>query len=90
MSELLAGRVNERGYADYLRRLRLVYGALEECVRARRNDPLVAAVYDPALERLAAIDADLEQWMPGAPREVDSPAAQAYRDRVTDVAWVVR
>lgn len=42
----------------------------------------LAAVYDPALERLAAIDADLEHWRPGATREVDSPAAMAYGERV--------
>ena len=87
VSELLAGRVNGDGYADYLRRLRVVYGALEEAVRARRHDPLVAAVYDPALERLSAVDADLEHWAPGAPREVESPAAAAYRDRIASASW---
>ncbi|MBW0017948.1 MAG: biliverdin-producing heme oxygenase [Mycobacterium sp.] len=87
VSELLAGRVNERGYADYLRRLRVVYGALDNAVRARRDDPLVAAVYDPALERVQAIDDDLEHWAPGASREVESPAAQAYRERIGDASW---
>lgn len=82
MAELLDGRVNERGYADYLRRLRMVYAALEETVRANAGDPIVAAVADPALERLAAIDADLEHWAPSERLEVDSPAASAYRDRV--------
>ena len=72
VSELLGGRVNGQGYADYLLRLRMVYGALEDTVRARRDDPLVAAVYDPALERLTAIDADLEHWAPGVAREVES------------------
>jgi heme oxygenase len=56
-------------------------------VRARRNDPLVAAVYDPALERLAAIDADLEFWTPGAAHKVESGAAAAYRDRITGASW---
>jgi heme oxygenase (biliverdin-producing, ferredoxin) len=87
VSELLAGRVNGQGYADYLLRLRAVYSALEETVRIRRNDPLVAAVYDPALERLAAIDADLDHWAPGAAREVRSAAAAAYRDRVIATDW---
>ena len=82
VSELLAGRVNGHGYADYLRRLRVVYDALEKAVRARRDNPLVAAVYDPALERLSAIDADLDHWAPDAAHEVESPAAQAYRDRI--------
>lgn len=87
LTELLAGRVGAAGYADYLLRLRIVYGALEDAVRARRDDPVVAAVYDPALERLAAIDADLDHWAPGIAREVDSPAAQAYRDRLAGITW---
>lgn len=87
VSELLGGRVNGQGYADYLRRLRVVYGALEGAVRARRDDPLVAAVYDPALERVTAIDADLDHWAPGAERQVESPAAAAYRDRIASASW---
>lgn len=87
VSELLAGRVPAQGYADYLRRLRVVYGALEDAVRARCDDPLVAAVHDPALERLAAIDADLAYWAPGTAPGVDSPAADAYRDRIAGAAW---
>lgn len=82
MSELLAGGINERGYTDYLLRLRMIYAALETAMRAHRADPLVAAVYDPALERLARIDADLRHWAPGAGHDVDSPAAAAYRDRI--------
>ena len=87
VSELLAGRVNGQGYADYLLRLRMVYGALEHAVRAHRDDPLVAAVYDPALERVPAIDADLEYWAPGSGHKVESRAAQAYRDRISGAAW---
>ena len=82
LSELLAGRVDEQGYGDYLLRLRTVYAALEETVRAHAGDAIVAAVADPALERLVAIDADLDHWLPDGPRSVDSPAAAAYRDRV--------
>ncbi|OBK50195.1 heme oxygenase [Mycobacterium gordonae] len=87
VSELLSGRVNRRGYADYLLRLRVIYEALEVAVRAHRDDPLVAAVYDPSLERLAAIDADLEYWAPGETRESDSAAALAYRHRLTGAPW---
>lgn len=87
VSELLSGRVSGQGYADYLLRLRVIYEALEAAVRARRDDPLVAAVYDPSLERLSAIDADLEFWAPGTAREIDSPAAARYRDRLTGAAW---
>lgn len=86
MSELLAGRVNEQGYADYLRRLRVVYDAMESTVRACLDDPLVAAVHDSALERLATIDADLAHWAPGTGTAVDSPAASAYADRLRAAA----
>jgi heme oxygenase (biliverdin-producing, ferredoxin) len=82
MTELLDGRLNETGYADYLLRLRMVYDAMEASVRIHHSDPIVAAVADPALERLSAIDADLEHWAPGRDRTVDSPAAEAYRDRL--------
>ncbi|MCV7179824.1 biliverdin-producing heme oxygenase [Mycolicibacterium sphagni] len=87
VAELLGGNVNAQGYVDYLLRLRLVYAAIEDAVRARRDDPLVAAVYDPALERLSAIDADLDHWAPGIGREVDSAAAATYRDRVAGFSW---
>jgi len=88
MSELLAGRITPEGYSDYLLRLRVVYAALEDAMRARRDDPMVAAVYDPALERLTAIDADLEHWLPrGAPRKIGSPAAAAYAERLAALTW---
>lgn len=87
VTELLSGRVNEQGYIDYLLRLRAIYAALESAVREHRNDPLVGAVYDPALERFDAIDADLAHWAPGADRDVDSPAVRAYCDRFADSPW---
>ncbi len=87
VSELLAGRITADGYAEYLLRLRVVYADLEDAMRARREDPMVAAVYDPALERFTAIEADLEHWRPGAPRDVDSPAAAAYSERVGALTW---
>lgn len=87
MSELITGRITAKGYSDYLLRLRMVYAALEDAMRNHRSDPMAAAVYDPALERLAALDADLEHWAPGATRDVDSPAAAAYSERVSALAW---
>jgi len=86
MSELLGGRVNEQGYADYLLRLRQVYAVMEEVVRAHLDEPAVAAVHDTALERLAAIDADLDHWAPGAEHAVNSPAADAYCARLRAAA----
>lgn len=89
--DLLAGRIPPSGYVAYLERLRVVYETLEKVLADHLDDPLVAAVHDPALERLAAIDADLEHWdalagsRPGTAsdrRTPDSPAADAYRDRL--------
>lgn len=86
MSELLGGRVNELGYTDYLLRLRMVYEALESTARELAGDAAVSAVVDPALERLAAIDADLDHWLgdsaAAVSRTIDSPAAEAYRNRI--------
>lgn len=81
MTELLAGRISEAGYAAYLLRLRQVYAALEATARALSAETAVAAVSDPALERLDAIDADLAHWAPGA-TSVESPAAAAYAERI--------
>jgi heme oxygenase (biliverdin-producing, ferredoxin) len=80
--ELLHGNLNEDAYVDYLLRLRVVYAALEDAVRIHRDDPLVAVVYDPALERLPAIDADLHRWAGDPPRKLNSPAADAYGGRL--------
>lgn len=87
VTELLAGRINRRGYADYLLRLRVIYSALEDAVRARRRDPLVAAVYDPQLERLAAIESDLEFWNSHGDNTIQSDAADAYRERIAGSSW---
>lgn len=92
LAALLAGRVPPAGYAAYLHRLRPVYAALEaERPAEQAGDPFVAAVADPALHRLAGIDADLAHWDPhgeAADRaeRTPSPAAAAYVRRVEDAA----
>jgi heme oxygenase len=78
MSALLAGEVDEAGYAGYLQRLRVVYEQLEDIGRSTSDDPLVSAVLDPALDRLEALDADLAFWSTGPSTPVDSPAAAGY------------
>jgi heme oxygenase len=85
IAELLSGNLVKDAYVDYLRRLRVVYAALESAVRSDRDDPLVAAVYDPILERLPAIDADLRHWNDGASLDGKSSAAEAYRSRLESV-----
>lgn len=82
MRELVGGNLGKQGYAAYLLRLRTIYAALEKAVREHRDDPLIAAVYDPALERLPAVDADLAHWAHGSSLDVESPAADSYRQRL--------
>lgn len=86
MSELLEGRLTERAYADYLTGLRPVYEALEQVGAELAGDPLVDAVRDVALERLAAIDADLVHWGPHATPGLVSAATAAYAERVRAAA----
>lgn len=82
MSELLGGRIDGAGYAHYLAVLRPVYAALEAVGRELADDPVAGAVVDADLERLAALDADLDFWTKGAGLAVDSPASAAYVARI--------
>ncbi len=82
MSELLAGRIDGAGYARYLAVLLPVYAALEGLGREFADDPIVGGFVDADLERLAAIDADLDFWTKGEGITVSSPAADAYVARI--------
>lgn len=84
VADLVEGRASAAQYVAYLRRLRVVYAALEAALDEHREHPVVAAVDDPALRRLAALDADLRHWTGRAPgpQAVVSPAATAYRARI--------
>lgn len=86
VADLMAGRAHPARYAAYLRRLRVVYAALEPAVHQHRHDLAVTPVYDAALCRLDALDRDLTHWEPGhrEPGHVAlvSPAAAAYRERI--------
>jgi len=86
VTELLAGRLDRAAYVDYLRCLRAVYATLESLVRGTAADAVVAAVHDPDLERLAALDADLAFWDPAPLVPTTSPAAAAYVDHLTSLA----
>jgi heme oxygenase len=85
MSELLAGRVDAAGYTHYLAMLRRVYEALETTAASLADDPIASVVVDPALDRLAALDADLAFWSDG-PVEVESPSADRYVARIRESA----
>lgn len=88
MEELLGGRLNADGYVHYLRALRPVYATLETLGRELTDDPVAAPVIDAGLDRLAALDADLEYWAPGQSHETDSAAANAYAAAIAaSAAW---
>lgn len=85
MARMLDGRLAPEAYGAYLRALAAVYEALEAAGRslardAHRPDPLSAAVWDPALERSAALDDDLHFWVGDDWRErsLAGPAVAAY------------
>lgn len=80
IDDLMNGKVNLAGYVNYLKSLRIVYAALEQVARDNAADPIVAVMHDPALERLASIEADIEALSTGAPEEslCQHEAATAY------------
>ncbi|QSF58545.1 heme oxygenase (biliverdin-producing) [Nocardioides sp. zg-1228] len=89
MAELTSARINALGVRDYLLRFREVYRTLEALGTELAGDPAVAAVVDPALDRLAAIEEDLAFWAQAAgapaPAEFHSPATDAYVARLHEV-----
>ncbi|GAA1925242.1 heme oxygenase (biliverdin-producing) [Nocardioides hwasunensis] len=92
MAELTSARVNAFGVRDYLLRFREVYRTMELLGTELSADPAVAAVVDPALDRLPAIEQDLAYWaeVAGAPAPAvfHSPATDAYVARLLEVrAW---
>lgn len=84
IEELMGGRVSAAGYVAYLRSLREVYLALEETGRALAGHPIAGQVVDPALDRVAAIDADIATWSTGDAAEdlTASQAATAYAEMI--------
>ena len=88
VESLLAGRVDERGYVAFLGRLHTVYAALESVGRSLADDPVAGAVHDPALERLEALEDDLDFWSGGTHPLVSSKAADEYAARIeASASW---
>jgi len=93
MAALLDGRVAPAGYAAYLSAYAPVYAALERVGRTLADtgspDPIAAAVWDPRLERGAALDSDLRAFGldPAAVSAAPPLAAvRAYVDRLDEAA----
>lgn len=88
VEQLLAGRIDERGIVAFLGRLRIIYAALESVGRSLASDPIAAAVHDPELERLEALEDDLDFWSGGVIPVTNSAAADAYAARLeASSAW---
>lgn len=79
--ELLEGRINREGYADYLSQLFYIYEALESVGEALSDDPCASAVLREELLRLPAIRDDLRHWGLSEPL-MPNAATLAYVDRI--------
>jgi heme oxygenase len=88
IADLMAGRRNAADFARLTGQLRSVYGALEPAVTSMRSAGRLADVFDPRLDRLAAIDHDLHALANGdAAALIDPlPTTSAYVDRLREVA----
>ncbi|MGH8966490.1 MAG: heme oxygenase (biliverdin-producing) [Actinomycetes bacterium] len=88
IERLLDGRAKREEYAAYVRRLAAIYDALESVGHAYADDPAVATVVDPLLERRDALAADLDYWAGPAWPDIplDSPATAAYVARIGEAA----
>ena len=82
MAALLDLKVNAAGYAEYLARMLRVYQALEVTGRSLADHAVAGAVVDSALDRVAALKADLAFWSRGEEPKGTSPATDAYEARV--------
>ena len=86
LQTLVSGAAGPADYRRYLLALQVVYRALEDHLRAQRSHHAVAAVWDPALERIASLEADLAWWPGHDDRPVRSPALEAYVERLDEAA----
>lgn len=82
MAALLNLEINPAGYSEYLARMLRVYQALEVTGRSLADHPVAGAVVDSALNRVAALKADLAFWSRGEEPKGTSPATDAYEARV--------
>jgi heme oxygenase (biliverdin-producing, ferredoxin) len=80
---LLRGDLPRQTYAALVTQHRHLYDALEAATAAKRDDPVVAAFADPALERSAALEEDVAFW--GEAEVLPPTVAWADRIREADV-----
>lgn len=89
MGQLLAGELDADAYAALHGQMWFVYSALERAARAVAGDPIAANIIDPRLERVPALEADLDalhgssEWRA---RLRPLPATEAYVARLDHIA----
>ena len=88
MSQLLGGHLDRAAAVALTAQLYFVYSALEPAVRNHADSVPGSAVYDPAIERVPALERDLEAMIGSNWREQISPlaATEAYVERLQEVA----
>jgi len=82
MAALLNLEINAAGYSEYLARMLRVYQALEVTGRGLADHPVAGALVDSALDRVAALKADLAFWSRGEEPKGTSAATDAYEARI--------
>ncbi len=84
----LKGVVEKNSYRKLVANLYFVYSAIEEEMERLHNHPLVSKFYFPQLNRKASLEQDLCYYYGPNWREeiAPSPAAQAYIQRIREVA----
>lgn len=87
MTQLLDGKLDINAVAALTGQLYFVYEALESAVRANQDTAELAPIYDPRLERLSALESDLEQLYGGQWREhiAPLPATQNYVEALRQI-----
>ncbi|MGI5120632.1 heme oxygenase (biliverdin-producing) [Marinactinospora thermotolerans] len=85
---LLEGRVPLSGYAEMVAQHYFVYAALEETAAELADDPIVGTLLSPALDRVPALERDLEALHgPGwRGRVTPGPTTAAYADHIRRTA----
>lgn len=87
ITSLMEGARSGADYVLLLAQYRPLYAALESATARWRREPSVAELFDPALDRLAALDSDLSrlvEWAGLAAVPAVVPAAESYARRITE------
>ena len=84
----LKGTVEKTSYRTLVANLYFVYSAIEEEMERHRNHPIVSKIYFSELDRKTSLETDLTYYY-GSNWQTQikpSPAAQAYVQRIHDIA----